>query len=272
MLTLLIAAAIAAPAALPASLSATEARRVPTTDANQGVASDGPHLYAIDNRAIAQIDAATGKQVARWDGDPEHYKHLNSCIVEAQTLICAASNYPETSMAGRIERFDIRTMRHIDTREMGGTYGSLTWVDHDRSGRHKADWWACYANYDAKGGVPGRDHRATTLVRYDKDFREIAHWTFPDTVLDRFAPRSSSGGAWGKDGLLYVTGHDRPELYVLRVPNRGSVLEHVATIAIPTGGQAIGWDAREPRLLWSIERSTKEVVASHIPPVIAGGK
>jgi hypothetical protein len=74
---------------------------------------------------------------------------------------------------------------------------------------------------------------------------------------------------WGDDGLLYVTGHDRPELYALRVPAAGGVLEHVATIAIPTGGQAISWDAREPRLLWSIERRTHELVATRIPTVLS---
>ena len=64
-----------------------------------------------------------------------------------------------------------------------------------------------------------------------------------------------------------MTGHDRPELYALHVPRRGDQLELVATIGLPTDGQAIGWDARSPRLLWSIERRTHEVVASRIPEV-----
>ena len=74
--------------------------------------------------------------------------------------------------------------------------------------------------------------------------------------------------AWGDDGLLYVTGHDRPELYALRVPDLGGVLELVATIAIPTVGQAMARDPREKRLLWSIERKTNEIVASRIPAVV----
>jgi hypothetical protein len=61
-------------------------------------------------------------------------------------------------------------------------------------------------------------------------------------VLDRFAPRSASGGVWGQDGLLYVSGHDRPEVYVLRLPKSRDVLEHVATIASPIEGQAIALD------------------------------
>ena len=81
------------------------------------------------------------------------------------------------------------------------------------------------------------------------------------------APMSSSGGIWGDDGLLYVTGHDRGELYALRLPEAGTTLEHVATIALATGGQAIAWDRSQPRVIWSLDRETKMVVASRIPVV-----
>jgi hypothetical protein len=243
------------------SLHAVEVRRLQAVDAGQGVASGRLGLYAIDNRTIARIQ--DGKVAARWIGDPAKFKHLNSCILRGHKLVCAASNYPDVPQASRVETFDVRSLKHRSTRELGAGYGSLTWVDW-RDG----SWWACYANYDGKGGMPGRDHRATTLVRYDRNFGEQSHWLFPATVLERFAPRSASGGVWNKDGLLYVTGHDRPELYVLRVPTAGDTLEHVATIAIPTGGQAIGWDIHDSRLLWSIQRSTHEIVASRIPEVL----
>jgi len=78
---------------------------------------------------------------------------------------------------------------------------------------------------------------------------------------------STSGGAWGDDGLLYVTGHDRPELYALRLPKAGSVLELVATIAIPFEGQAIDWDPKEKRLLWGISRKERKALAVRVPEV-----
>jgi hypothetical protein len=81
------------------------------------------------------------------------------------------------------------------------------------------------------------------------------------------APRSSSGGAWNADGLLYVTGHDAPELYALRLPRNGPRLELVAIVPTVTGGQAIDWDPKAPRTLWSIDRRTSEIVASRIPAV-----
>jgi outer membrane protein assembly factor BamB len=247
-----------------ASLQASEIRRIPAADADQGVASDGHYLYAISNHAIAQIDPATGRQVTRWDGDAERFPHINSCIADGKLLVCAASNFPNVPMTSMIERFEAKTLRHISTQQLGHGYGSLTWVTP-----HKGDWYACFANYDGKGGEPGRDHRYTTLVRYDRDWQEVAQWHFPAAVLERMAPKSASGGVWGDDGLLYVTGHDRPELYAFRVPAGGGVLQLVATIAIPTDGQAIDWDRSAPRLLWSIERKTQQLVASRIPAVPA---
>jgi outer membrane protein assembly factor BamB len=245
------------------SLAATETHRVAAADADQGVASDGRYLYAIDNHTIARIDPKDGKIVARWDGDPAKFKHINSCTVDGKILVCAASNYPNVPMESMIETFDKGSLTHLSTRQLGHGAGSLTWTM-----RHDGAWYAGFANYDGRGGEPGRDHRFTALVRYDGQWQETARWTFPDSVLERMAPKSASGGVWGDDGLLYVTGHDRPELYALRVPPAGGVLEHVATIALPTDGQAISWDGKDKRLLWSIERKTHEMVASRVPEVL----
>ncbi len=256
MIAMLIAAALAlAPAA--------EQRRVASPDARQGAVSDGRHLYAIDNAAISKIDARTGKAIARWQGDPALFRHMNSCIALAGKLVCAASNYPEVPMTSSIEWFDTAKMAHVASRSLGPGRGSLTWLDW-----HDGSWWACFANYGGKGGEPGRDHRLTTLVRFDANFVEQGAWLFPPSILERMAPYSASGGAWNSDGHLYVTGHDLPEMYVVALPEAGSVLRHVGTLAIPTGGQAIAWDPRDERLLWSIERKTRELVASRVPPFV----
>ena len=244
------------------SLQATEIRRIPAADAEQGVASDGRYLYAISNHAIAKIDPVTGRQVTRWHGDAARFPHINSCVADGKLLVCAASNFPAVPMRSMIERFEAKTLRHISTQQLGHGYGSLTWVTP-----HEGSWYACFANYDGNGGEAGRDHRYTTLVRYDRDWQEVAQWHFPPDVLDRLAPRSASGGVWGNDGLLYVTGHDRPEVYAFQVPDGAGVLKLVATIATPTDGQAIDWDRSAPRILWSIERKTRHLVASSIAAV-----
>lgn len=229
-------------------------------EADQGVAADARHVYAIDNNAIGKYDKATGERVARWEGDARLFPHMNSCAVVKRQLVCAASNYPAVPMASTVEIFDTRTLKHVRSVSLGRMYGSLTAMDW-----HKGSWWAVFANYDDRGGEPGRDHRFTTLVRMDASFRPFESWLFPAELLARFAPKSCSGLAWGSDGLIYASGHDRPEIYALKLPEAGATLDLVATLPVPTEGQAIDWDPVEPRLLWTIDRRKKEIRATPIP-------
>lgn len=255
MIGALLFAAAAAHLQLPA---AVELRRLPAEEARQGVAADSRFVYAISNSVIGKYDRQTGRRIARWEGDPELFIHVNSCTLAGSQLVCAASNYPGVPMASSIEWFDTARMEHVASRSLGPGRGSLTWLEW-----HDGSWWACFANYDGRGGEPGRGHRWTTLVRYDRNFTEQGAWLFPQSVLERFAPYSSSGGSW-KDGLLYVTGHDRAEVYILELPKAGSRLIHVATFAFPSPGQAIQWD-RAGRTLWSIDRGRREIVESRPP-------
>ncbi len=237
------------------SLDAVEAR--------QGVASDGTHAYAIDNSRIGKYDLKTGQRIAGWDGEPALFPHMNACTLADRKLLCAASNYPKVPMTSAIEIFDPVAMKHLSTISLGMmSAGSLTWVS-----RKDGFWWAGFANYAGRGGEPGHDNRYTTIVKFDAQWRQIEGFALPDTVLERMAPMSTSGGAWGDDGLLYVTGHDRPELYALRPAKAGSVLELVATIPIPFEGQAIDWDPKAKRLLWGISRKDRKAIAVTIPRV-----
>ena len=242
---------------------AVELRRLPAPEARQAVVADARNIYAISNSEIARYDRQTGRRLDHWQGDPEQFVHMNSCTIVRRELVCAASNYPAVPMASSIEWFSLPDLRHIRTRSLGPGRGSLTWLEWSNG-----SWWACFANYDGRGGEPGRDHRSTVLVRYNTNFVEQESWLFPQSVLERMAPHSSSGGAF-RQGLLYVTGHDRPEIYVLSLPEAGSRLRHVATIPGTSGGQAIQWDSASGSTLWSIDRERGEVVESRLPPVIA---
>lgn len=249
-------------AALAAGQHAAQAgppaeRRIAAAEARQGAASDGRFVYAIDNHRIGKYAIANGRRVAAWSGDPKRFPHLNSCTVVGRDLVCAASNYPALPQTSSVEFFDAGRLVHRRSVRLGAGPGSLTALD-----RHRGQWWAVFANYDGRGGQPGRDHRATLLVRMDDAFRRREAWTFPPTVLARFAPNSASGASWTADGRLTVGGHDRPELYVVAVPRSGTVLEHVATVPVITRGQAFDWDPRDPKLLWSIDRKRREVIAS----------
>ncbi|MES2157101.1 MAG: hypothetical protein V4512_04810 [Pseudomonadota bacterium] len=260
--TRLICALTLAISAAPAW--ASEPLRIPAPEARQGAASDGTHVYAIDNDRIGKYRIATGQRVAVWQGERRLFPHMNSCTVAGHELVCAASNYPAVPQTSAVEFFDTRTLRHLRTISLGIGPGSLTVLD-----RHGGKWWAVFAQYAGKGGEPGRDHRYTQLVRMDDAFRQEAAWTFPPAILERFAPFSCSGASWSGDGRLYVTGHDRPELYEVRIPQAGSQLELVRTMAIPTPGQAIDWDPRVAGRLWSIDRAATTMVASDLASDIA---
>jgi len=83
-------------------------------------------------------------------------------------------------------------------------------------------------------------------------------------VIDRFVPYSNSGGSIGPDGLIYTTGHDRGEVYVMRVPKKGNQLELVRTLKLSIFGQAIAWDRSQSDTLFGIRRKDKVVVVSRL--------
>ena len=88
-------------------------------------------------------------------------------------------------------------------------------------------------------------------------------------MLAQLAPDSISGGSFGPDGLLYLTGHDAPEIYALRIPRQGPILQHVATIPAPFEGQAWAWDRSAARTIYAIRRRAGEVGGVDVPVLAA---
>ena len=120
-----------------------EVRRWPAPEANQAVAVDARHFYAIGNHVIAKYDKKTGQRVSDWEcekGNP--LIHLNSGIVRDGVLYCAHSNYPSVPMVSSIEMFDTKTMRHTGTHSFGIVDGSATSIDF-RQGR----WYVTFGHY-----------------------------------------------------------------------------------------------------------------------------
>lgn len=247
----------------PLALNARAVRDYAAPEADQGVAVDGRYFYAVDNTTIVKYEIETGTVAGRWAGPRGGLiRHLNSCLARGRRLWCANSNYPLTPMGSSIEVFDARTMAHVESRSLGMTEeGSLTWFD-----RFGGGWIAGFAHYDGNGGVDHKDHRFSSVVTFDNDWRRTGGWLFPQSVLERIAPHAASGGAVGPDGLLYVLGHDRPELYVLARPAMGSTLVHVATIAVEAEGQAFSWSPRG-RQIYAVDRRRGRVLVIDVPSV-----
>lgn len=223
----------------------------PAEEAHQGVAADSSYFYAIASRSIGKFDKSTGERVASWEGA---VKHLDSGVVAGGKLYAAHSNYPELPMTSSVEIWNAESLEHIASRSFGILWGSCTWID-----RYDGSWWAVFAHYEEFSDELGKDNRWTTLVQFNDDWEPQEAWVFPEEVLERFDGKSNSGGSWGPDGLLYLSGHDRGELYVIRLPEMGSVLELVEIISITSEGQGIAWDRSKPGVIYTITRSEREV-------------
>ena len=238
-----------------------ETRRRYDANASQGVAVGPADVYAVSNFALARFDKATGEKKAGWIGERTRFPHINSCTLIAAELVCASSNYPASPHVSTVEVFDPVDLHHVRSVALGLGAGSITWVE-----RHDGFWWAMFANYDGRGGEAPRDHRHTTLVKFDDQWRRLEAWALPASILERIAPMSVSGGGWGPDGRLYLSGHDLPELYVVALPDGGGVLEHVETYGMEAEGQALDWDEAAPGMLYGITRSTREILAMCVLP------
>jgi hypothetical protein len=242
-----------------ASGPAPVVKRIAAEEARQGVASDGVYVYAIDNNRIGKYRIADGRRVASWEGPRSLFPHMNSCAVVKRELVCAASNHSAVPQTSSVEFFDKRSLRHVRSHSFGITEGSLTVLDW-----HNGAWWGVFAHYNARGGEPGKDNRYSQLVKLDPTFRPMQRWVFPPDVLALMKPHSASGASWSADGRLAVSGHDRPEIYLMRLPGAGSVLELDKTIPVSTEGQAIDWDPVVRGRMWSISRVGREMVASDL--------
>lgn len=232
-----------------------ELRRFKAAEAHQGVAVDAEHFYAITNAAIGKYRKDSGARAAGWEGGKDgRIKHLNAGVVLDGRLYCAHSNYPETPMKSSVEVWDARTLRHLESHDLTAAGGSLTWVD-----RRDGWWYACFAQY-AKTGDPAD----TRVVRFDLDWKPAAEIRFPAEAVAKFGKNSSSGGSFGPDRHLYITGHDARELYVLDLPVKGDTWQWRAAIPISAHGQAFAWDRAEAGILYSIDRKTREVIVSRV--------
>jgi hypothetical protein len=245
-------------------LAARTLRVFTAPEATQGAAADARHFYAIGNTVIAKYEIASGRRAGDWTGPRNGpIRHMNSCLADRGRIWCANSNYSQTPMGSSVEVFDAATLAHVDSHSLGMMdEGSLTWFDRYRDG-----WIAGFAHYDGTGGVPFKNHRFSSVVSFDAEWRRTGGWLFPATAIERMAPYAASGGAVGPDGWLYLLGHDRPEMYVVARPAMGPTLVHLATIDLEANGQAFSWAQDGSRTVFAVDRRQGLVRRIEIPAV-----
>lgn len=230
-------------------------------EAYQGVGVDDRYFYAVHNRIIAKYDKRSGKLAGKWEGSKDGpIRHLDSAMVLDGKIYAAHSNYPEWPMTSSLEIWDAATLKHIGTHSFGINWGSLTWVDF-----YNGHWWMTFANYDVPYGPnksPYGYKAATQMIKFTADFKFVEAWVLPKSILDKFEKMSNSGGSWGPDGYLYLSGHDPAELYKMRLPEAGSVLELMETIPANIRGQGIAWDRSDRGVLYGIIRAKKDELSA----------
>jgi hypothetical protein len=245
-------------------LTARTLRVYNVPEAGQGVAADARFFYPVNNTVLAKYEIASGQLVDRWDAPPNGLiRHLNSCLADDGRVWCANSNYPLTPMGSSLEVFDAASLDPVSSHSFGmRDEGSLTWMD-----RYDGGWLAGFAHYDENGGVKFKDHRFSSAVTFDAEWRRKGGWLFPQSTIDRMAPSAASGGAIGPDGWLYLLGHNRPEMYVVARPSMGPTLIHIATIELEVEGQAFSWAKDGTRTVFTIDRGKSLVRSIEIPAV-----
>lgn len=232
---------------LPAAASWTKTGELRAAEATQAAAATKSHVYAISNHEVGQYDRRTGRKTAVSSGEAHH---LNSGFFWKQKLYLAHSNFPNKPDSSDIRILDPRDMRLHVLKDFGKSEGSLTWVV-----RHRGNWWCMFVYY-------GDQNHKSYLVRFDDHWQEKSRWTFPPEVLGRLGKMSISGGLW-KDGGFWVCGHDERELYRVKLPKAGNVLEYVETVPAPFTGQGIAEDPLTGGLV-GIDRKERKIVFSEL--------
>lgn len=213
-------------------------------EAHQAAVADERYVYAINNTTVARYDRETGERLAISQGPAEH---LNSGFFHEGKIYCAHSNYPQQPEQSDIKVLDLESMELTIFQHFGQSpHGSLTWAIYE-----DGHWWCNFAHY-------GEENHRTVLVRFDRAWRERGQWAYPPEVLSDLGRYSVSGAIW-RDGLLLATGHDKPVLYRLRLPENGTVLEHVDTGLAPFTGQGIAADPTTKGLV-GIHRANRQIV------------
>ena len=264
----LCAIAASSVCAQPPEFDGKIVQRFDVDNAYQAVAVGQDAFYAISNVRLTRHDKNTGRVLQQWDDGSQldsPLSHLDSGVVLDEKLYSAHSNYPGWPMTSSVEVWDMGNMQHIESHSFGVMLGSFTWLD-----RYNGSWWGAFANYDiVQRGMtnPCGETRNTVMVQFDDDFEVLQSWSLPAEILRRMSPMSNSGGSWGSDGYLYLSGHDDPEIYVMALPEAGSELDWLATVRLPgLNGQGIAWDRSiEDSILWAILRSTRQVLKIEMP-------
>ena len=232
-------------------------------EVNQGIGVDAEHFYAVDNTTIAKYRKDTQALVEVRDYADLGALHFDSAAIVDGRIYVAHSNYPTWPMTSSLEVFDAETLDHLESHSFGIQIGSFTWLDQAPDGA----WWGGFANYNRvfdRSPVAYGNKYNTQVVRFGDDWAVEEAYIIPDAVVEKFEDMSNSGGSWGPDGNLYLSGHDPAEAYVMQLPAIGSTLQWIGTVPLEIAGQGVAWDRSQPDVLYGFVRETNTVSVNRV--------
>lgn len=226
----------------------------------QGVAVDSSYFYVINNSSISKHQKLDGRLVDFWEDEDSLIHHMNSGIIIDEKLYTVNSNYPDFPMASSLEIFDPNTLEHIDNHSFGILNGSATWLDE-----YAGYWFVAFAHYTGRGSEPGKSNAWTRLVKFDREWKQLESWIFPEELVEKFESRSNSGGLILPDGRVVCTGHDNFEVYLLEFPKKGYSLIWTKTIQVGSFGQGIAYEkAGHSHYIYGVVKKENKIVVSKI--------
>ncbi len=213
-------------------------------EAQQGVAIDKRYFYAISNNSIGKYERKSGKGVLH---KKLPFKHLNGGKIINGDLVVV--NNPAGQPEGNaLIWLDPLTLEIIDIMKLPYLQGSLTWVDWAWD-----KWWICDAYYKKKA-------KDTTIYCFDQNWNLEGYWKLPKKVVESIEPYSLSGGAWFGE-YLCVTGHDKPEMYILQMPANRIHAKLLRTVQVCFDGQGFSFERGKGSVyVWGIRREESVVV------------
>lgn len=200
----------------------------------QGVAVSNKYIFVIETKKISKYDKKSLKLLQDIDLSFDHAN--GGKVIDTKLYIF---NNPANKNTLEIFDLDLKHKKSLNIK----LDGSITWIDYFEN-----NWWGMNAHYLHNG------HK-TRLILFDNNFNIKKQWKLPDKIIKRIYPYSISGGQYNKlNKLLYITGHDKKEIYVIKVNN---ILELVGIIYVPFTGQGISWYDNK---LYGINRKNKTVI------------
>ena len=213
-------------------------------EATQGVAIDRRHFYAIGSDEIGKYGRKSGKRILVKKLPFKHIK--GGTIVNGDLVI--VNTPPKHQGENALIWLDSFTLEIIDMITLPHMQGEITWVDWAWD-----KWWICDAQY--KENV-----KDTCIYCFNPDWVLEGFWKLPKVVTESIEPKSLSGGSWFGE-FLCVSDYDKPELYVLDLPEKKIHAKLLRTVQVCFDGQGFAFERGKGSVyVWGIRRDESVVV------------